>query len=296
MKVLVAGANGLVGRAVGSHCNSLGDLVLPYARQSLDITDYELVMRTVADQQPDVVINCAAWTDVDGCQSNSEKAFSVNAKGPENLAIACRAQGAGLITISTDYVFDGSKDGFYTQLDEPKPISVYGVSKLEGEQRASSAYPQTIVVRTGFVFGKGGRNFLSTVVERGRRGEKLQVINDAKGTPTFADDLAARLRQLAELRTAAVFHVVNSGMGATYEDFARLALEMASIEDPDIEPISGALLNRPAPRPANSCLRCLVSDSLHLPPMPDWKAAVRRFVGDQTPKTQDISGRLSTVI
>ena len=158
MRVLVAGANGLVGSAVVRHCKQVGDEVLAYPHQRLDIVDGELVNKTITDAHPELVINCAAWTDVDGCESDVARAFEVNSLGPENLALACQKINAAFVTISTDYVFDGKKEGFYTQLDEPNPLSIYGTSKLEGSS-ACAANPQTIVARTGFVFGSGGRKF-----------------------------------------------------------------------------------------------------------------------------------------
>ena len=285
MRILVSGANGLVGSALVRHCQRLGDEVLAYPRQTLNIVDADLVDKTITEQQPEVVINCAAWTDVDGCESDEARAFQVNSLGPEILARACKKIDAAFVTISTDYVFDGKKEGFYTQLDEPNPLSVYGVSKLEGEQRSRSVYPKTIVVRTGFVFGAGGRNFLSTIISRARRGETLQAISNAHGTPTFAADLAARLRELGVRGTAEVFHVVNSGTGSTYEEFARLALEIAGLGQTEVRPVTEESLKRPAPRPANSRLRCLVSESLALVPMADWQDALQRFVAQdsQTP-------------
>ena len=278
MRVLITGANGLVGSALATHCKLLGDDVRAYPRQTLDIVDSELVARTLADDKPEIVINCAAWTDVDGCESDAERAFQVNALGPENLARACQSVDAAFVTISTDYVFDGRKEGFYTQKDEPHPLGVYGVSKLEGEERARKANPKTIVARTGFVFGSGGKNFLSTVVARARRGEVLQAISDARGTPTFAADLAARLRELAVQSDASLFHVVNSGTGASYEEFVRLALKMVGLEQIQVTPVTVESLKRPAQRPANSCLRCLVSESLGLVAMPNWREALGRFV------------------
>jgi dTDP-4-dehydrorhamnose reductase len=282
LRVLIAGAQGLVGSTLATHCKLLGDEVLAHSRQSLDITERELVTKTIIEAQPDIVINCAAWTDVDGCESDAERAFQANALGPENLARACQMIDASFVTISTDYVFDGKKEGFYTQLDKPNPLSVYGVSKLEGEQRARGVNPRTIVARTGFVFGDGGRNFLSTVVARARRGEALQAISDARGTPTFAGDLAARLRELALRGDAEVFHVVNSGTGASYEEFVKLALKIAGLEKTEVTPVTVQSLRRPAPRPANSCLRCLASESLGLAPMPNWEDALRRFVAQES--------------
>ena len=283
MRVLVAGANGLVGSAVVRHCKQAGDEVLAYPHQHLDIVDGELVNKTITDAHPELVINCAAWTDVDGCESDVARAFEVNSLGPENLALACQKINAAFVTISTDYVFDGKKEGFYTQLDEPNPLSIYGTSKLEGEQRACGANPQTIVARTGFVFGSGGRNFLSTVVARARRGETLQAISDARGTPTFADDLAVRLRELGVRATPNVFHIVNSGTGASYEEFVRLALEIAGLEQTEVKPVTDESLHRPARRPANSCLRCLASESLGLAPMPNWQDGLAKFLAQENP-------------
>src|SRR2546423_2545478 len=148
------------------HCLTSGDEVVAYDRNALDIADTQAVETIIGGQCPQVVINCAAWTDVDGCQTDPEKAQRVNSFGPENLARASRKANAILVTISTDYVFDGKKDGFYTQRDQPSPISVYGKFKLEGERRAQQEHARTIVVRTGFIFGPGGKNFLSNVVAR----------------------------------------------------------------------------------------------------------------------------------
>lgn len=278
MRVLITGARGLVGQALAKHCTASSDHVLLYDHRTLDITEAALVSDTIEEQRPDAVINCAAWTDVDGCEMDSERAFAANAQGPENLALASRKVGAALVTISTDYVFDGTKEGFYTQRDDPHPESVYGRSKLEGERRAQQAYARTIVVRSGFIFGRGGTNFLSTILDRARRGERLKAIVDAWGTPTYAPHLAMRLRELAQLDVPAIFHVVNSGDGASYVEFARTALQAAKCEEVNLEPVTGNSLNRPAPRPRNSRLKCLVSEAIGLAPMPLWYAAVTDFV------------------
>lgn len=277
MRVLVTGAGGMVGRAVTEHCLAGGDLVFPYDHQSLDIADFESVTRALNHDEPEVVINCAAWTDVDGCELDPGRAFSVNAKGPENLARASRELDAGLISISTDYVFDGKKEGFYTQRDQPGPESIYGLSKLEGERRSQLAYARTIVVRTGFVFGPGGTNFLSTVVERAKRGEKLKSIRDAYGTPTYGLDLALRLRELAKLDLPGIFHVVNAGAGASYEEFTRAALDLTG-NAATLESIDMDSLNRPARRPRNSRLKCLLSEAIGLAPLPFWKDSLSAFV------------------
>ena len=278
MKVLVTGAGGLVGRAVARHCVSESDEVNAFDHRALDITDAHSVNKAVGDAHPDVVINCAAWTDVDGCESDPQHAYQANAVGPELLANACREAGALLITISTDYVFDGKKDGFYTQQDEPSPLSIYGSSKLEGERRAQAAWPRTIVVRSGYIFGPGGSNFLSTLLERANRGESLKAISDMTGTPTYARDLAQRLRELAQADSPAIYHVVNAGPGVSFDKFARTALEFAGLDAGILQTVTLDELNRPAARPRNSRLRCLLSEDLGLRPLPDWGDALLDFV------------------
>jgi dTDP-4-dehydrorhamnose reductase len=267
----------MVGRAVAAHCLAQADEVFAYDHQSLDITNHESVRLAFESARPDAVINCAAWTDVDGCESDPRRALAVNSLAVENLALNCRHAGAVFVTISTDYVFDGNKEGFYTQRDDPNPESVYGTAKLEGERRAQAASARTIVVRTGWIFGAGGRNYLSTVIERARRGEHLKAISDAYGTPTYADDLAARLRELAQLDLPGVYHVVNSGIGASFEEFTRAALKAARCEAVEIESVQMDSLQRPARRPRNSRLRCLLSEALGLPALPDWESALSVF-------------------
>ena len=278
MKVIVTGSSGLVGRAMVSHLSAEGESAIGLDHAALDITDGPAVENAFASERPDVVVNCAAWTDVDGCESNRDRAMRANAQGPETLALACAKAGALFITISTDYVFDGTKEGFYTQSDEPKPLSVYGVSKLEGERRARAAWPRTIVVRSGYIFGAGGRNFLSTLITRAERGESLKAIADMVGTPTYAPDLAARILDLARLDRPEIYHIVNAGDGASFADFTACMLEKAGIDQDLLQPVTLESLGRPAPRPRNSKLRCLVSEALGLEPLPFWQDALSQFI------------------
>jgi dTDP-4-dehydrorhamnose reductase len=272
----------MVGHALTEYCKSRGDTVLSYDHPGLDISDLNLVIHELRNERSDAVINCAAWTDVDGCELDPEHAFAVNATGPENLAKASREIGAVLVTISTDYVFDGKKQGFYTQRDEPNPESAYGLSKLDGERRAQHAHARTIVVRSGFIFGPGGTNFLSTILDRVRKGERLKAISDSWGTPTYARDLVMRLRELAELDLPGVFHVVNTGDGASYEEFARAALEIGNCQAADLETVTTQSLRRLAPRPQNSRLKCLLSEAIGLAPLPPWRQALSDFINGGT--------------
>ena len=267
----------MVGRAMVEECLTSGDEVLACDHNTLDIADARAVETVITEQRPEVVVNCAAWTDVDGCESDQQRAYAVNAQAVANLAASSRHVGAVFVTISTDYVFDGLKEGFYTQRDDPNPTSVYGAAKLEGERLAQAASARTIIARTGWIFGMGGRNFLSTVIERARRGERLKAICDAYGTPTFADDLAKRLRELARLDMPGIYHIVNSGAGVSYEEFTRAALKAAHCGEVEIESVRLDALQRPAQRPRNSRLRCLLSEALGLPALPDWEDAVTIF-------------------
>ena len=290
MRVLITGANGLVGSALVRECSARGDEVLSYDHRALDIVDTRLVETLIPEQRPDAVVNCAAWTDVDGCESDPQRAEQVNALGPENLARASRKANAVFITISTDYVFDGAKEGFYTQRDKPRPISVYGRFKLDGERRAQEESARTIVVRTGFIFGPGGKNFLSNVVSLAERGAKLKAIRDYWGTPTYGRDLAARLRELAVLDLPGIYHVVNSGEGASFETFAREALKLAHLNSDVLEVVSGESLARPAPRPRNSKLKCLLSEAIGLTPLPSWQEGLSHFIGERYHQTGKGSG------
>jgi dTDP-4-dehydrorhamnose reductase len=282
VRILVPGSQGMVARAVVSVCESLGDEVFPLDRSILDITDGVAVYDQLDRIRPDAVINTAAWTDVDGCELNIERAYAVNARGPANLAVGCRRVGASLVTVSTDYVFDGAHDGFYTQRDDPRPLSVYGQAKLEGERTAAGANARTSIVRTGWVFGEHGRNFLSVIGEKLKAGEAVRAIDDAFGTPTYAHDLAVRLRELAQLDLPGLYHVANAGDGVSYLGYVE---ELARQLNADPALVTGNPMSqviRPAPRPHNSRLRCLLSERLGLSPLPDWKASLRAFAFKQS--------------
>jgi dTDP-4-dehydrorhamnose reductase len=282
LRVLVTGANGMLARAAIEHCRKIGDEVFAYSREQLDIVDREAVSALFERDCPQAVLNCAAYTNVDGAETNSALSFAANSTGVENLALAARAIGAVFITVSTDYVFDGKKTGFYTQADAPNPQGVYGKSKLEGERLAQKANPAAIIVRSGWIFGRGGANFLSVISGLLKEGKSLKAISDQYGTPTYAHHLAARMRDLAALKLPSdalpIFHVTNAGAGASYEGFARKAAELLSLPQALVAGIPGDSLQRPAPRPANSRLACLVSEKLGLEPLPHWEDALRDFL------------------
>jgi dTDP-4-dehydrorhamnose reductase len=252
MKILITGANGMVARKTSEYCRSIGDETVALTRQQLDIADRKAVFDVFEREKFDAVINCAAYTDVDGAETNRGVCYKANAYGVENLALASKRIDAAFVTISTDYVFDGAKADFYTQRDTPNPLGVYAEAKLEGEIEARNAYARSIIVRTGWIYGAGGTNFLSVMHRLLAEGKSIKAISDSYGTPTFADDLARRLRELVELDLPAIFHVTNSGAGASYLNFAQKVCEINGYDENLLEIVTSDTLKRPAPRPQSS--------------------------------------------
>ncbi len=278
MKVLITGANGMVAKATAKHCHILGDEVLALNRQELNIADFKEVSGIFKLEKPDIVINCAAFTDVDGAETRAEESYNANSIGVENLAFASKQIDAGFLTISTDFVFDGTNEGFYTQRDTPNPISVYGKSKLEGEQRARNTYARSIIVRSGWIYGENGTNFLSVMHKLLADGKSIKAIHDSYGTPTFAYDLAMRMRELLVLDMPNIYHVTNSGEGTSYADFAEKVCEIKGYDKSLLIKSSTDSLKRPAPRPKSSKMKCLFSEKFGLESLPNWESALEKFL------------------
>jgi dTDP-4-dehydrorhamnose reductase len=274
MKILVTGANGMVARATAEHCQAIGDDVVACTRQQMDIADRDSVRNGLRAEKPDAVLNCAAYTDVDGAEAHPDRARAANSQGVQYLAEACKETGARFITISTDYVFDGSNAGFYTEDEVPNPRGVYAVTKYEGELAAARVNESSIIVRSGWIYGRGGTNFLSVMHRLLAEGKQIKAIKDAFGTPTFANDLARRLRDLAGTEASGIFHVTNSGPGTSYLGFAEKVCEIGGYDKELIEVVSNDDLKRPAPRPKSSKLGSLRD----MPPLPDWEDALARFL------------------
>jgi len=278
MKILITGANGMVAKAAIDYCRSIGDAVVALTRQELDISDKTAVLNRFEKEKPQVVLNCAAYTDVDGAETNVERCYAANAVGVENLALASKTGDAAFVTISTDYVFDGIKTDFYTQRDTPNPQGVYAAAKLDGEIRARNVYARSIIVRSGWIYGDGGTNFLSVMPRLLADGKPIKAISDAYGTPTYAKDLAKRLRELAGLDLPGVYHVANTGSGTSYLGFAEKVCEIKGYDARLLGGISMNDLKRPAPRPVSSKLGCLISEKLGLSPLPNWEEALADFL------------------
>jgi dTDP-4-dehydrorhamnose reductase len=278
-RAVITGADGMLGTEVVS---ALGDSydVVGIDLADVDITDGEAVRAFVAGEAPALVINCAAYTDVDGAESARDLAFAVNAEGAGHLARACEAAGSYLIHLSTDYVFDGTKSGAYTEADEPAPINVYGASKLEGEREVERSGGRSLIVRTAWLYGHAGRNFVDFVLKRAAEGGPLRIVDDQRGAPTSARDLALILKELAARRAEGIIHATNDGSCSWFE-FAREIVAAAGDPRVPVEAIASTDLDRPAPRPRNSVLSLeRLASVLGWRPR-TWSEAVREYVAER---------------
>lgn len=245
-------------------------------RRMLDVTDRDAVLGAVEGVRPDVVVHAAAWTAVDACESDPDRAFATNSLGTRNVAEAARRFGAHVVYVSTDYVFDGTSTDAYREWDEPCPVSVYGHSKLGGERELD---PRATIVRTSWVCGAHGENMVHAVLRLATAGGALRFVDDQRASPTFTADLAGVICTLATERLPGIFHVTNQGV-TTRHGFAAAVLA-ASGDDPSrVIPISTAELKppRPARRPANSVLDNAALRLAGMPLLPDWHDALERLL------------------
>lgn len=272
MRVLVTGANGMLGRDLQEAL--VGHEVTALRRADLDVTDPEAVDAAVSGH--DAVVNCAAYTKVDDAEAHEAEAYAVNATGPANLAAACARRGARLVTISTDYVFDGTATSPYEE-DRPRdPLNAYGRTKAAGEELALQRHPGgTYVVRTAWLYGAHGPNFARTMLQLAASRDTWSVVDDQVGQPTWTADLAAQIVRLLESEApAGVYHGTNSGE-ATWYEFARAVLEEAGLDPERIQPTDSSAFVRPAPRPAYSVLAHGGWARAGLAPMRPWREALR---------------------
>jgi dTDP-4-dehydrorhamnose reductase len=277
-KLLITGAAGQLGRALMQEADRRGWEAAGTDAHDLDITDLETVRRELDRRRPAVVINGAAATRVDDLESDPDTALRVNALGPRNLAVACRRLGITLVHLSTDYVFDGAKAGPYVEWDETGPLSVYGRSKLLGEEWVRQQCPDHFIVRTAWLYGMPGANFVTAILGKsGRMGPdgELKVVADQRGAPTSALALAPQLLALAETEAFGTYHATCQGETTWYE-FARLILETAGVRV-RVTPCTTGEYPLPARRPANSVLENRLLQLAGLDLMPAWEAAFRQF-------------------
>ncbi len=276
MKYLVTGSRGMLGSdlmdALGNGAGLRG-----YDIEDLDITDSEQCRMCVGEFRPNVILNAAALTQVDHCETHEEEAFRVNARGAGNLAELASKVGALLVHFSTDYVFDGQKEGPYVEDDPTGPINVYGRSKLEGEDLIRLRCDAHLIIRTSWLFGRNGANFIRTILDAAQGGRHLRVVDDQRGSPTYTRDLAMQTVRLLEAGCRGTYHVTNCG-ACTWYELARFSLQCAGIPGIEITPVTTSAFPRPATRPANSVLANARLSREGLPLMRHWTEAVAEYV------------------
>lgn len=274
MRVLITGANGQLGtellKVLDKH------QVFGFSKEELDITDTENVREKLQEVKPEVVIHCAAYTNVDGCETESDLAYRVNASGTGNIAAECLKLGAAMVYVSTDYVFDGQKGQPYYEVDKPNPINTYGKTKLAGEEIVKSFLKNYYIVRTAWLYGKQGGNFVKTMLKLGEKQDTLNVVNDQVGSPTNAFDLANAIGKIIESNKFGIYHVTNSGSCAWY-DFARKIFEIRGMPV-KVNPISSDKLNRPAKRPTHSVLNNFNLQTNLGYEMRNWEESLREYL------------------
>ena len=275
MKILITGSNGMLGHDLIEALKDNHELVLTTSR-TLDITDKEQVFDFISQNKPDILINSAAYTDVDGCEENQDLAYSVNGEGVKNLAFACREADSALLHISTDYIFNGENTRPWVEDDEIGPISVYGKSKLKGEQAILEILDKFFIVRTAWLYGVNGRNFPKTMLELAENHSQITVVYDEVGTPTYTPDLAKAISQLIETEHYGIYHITNSG-SCSWCEFARYIFEAAG-KDVEVIPVTAAEFARPAPRPHYSVLENRNWIEKGFEPLRSYKEAIKEYI------------------
>jgi dTDP-4-dehydrorhamnose reductase len=269
-RTLITGGKGMLARALEERAPAEHELLL-VDLEEMDVAEADVVRAAFDEFAPEIVIHCAALTDVDGCETHPDAARRVNVQGARNVAAAC-GDGVRLVHISTDFVFDGDRERPYTEEDAPAPISVYGATKLEGEQEVRSCARNCAVVRTAWTFAPWGRNFVLAILAAARERGRLTVVDDQAGSPTYAPDLAGALWELAEEDVAGVLHLTNAGVVSRYQ-FACEILAAAGMAGVAVEAIRSAELARAARRPAYSALA-----STRRPPLRHYREALHECV------------------
>lgn len=276
MRVTLFGASGLLGKELMREWS--GDAVTGLSSRDVDIRDAKRVQEVVRETSPEWIVLAAAYTDVDGCENNPDLAFAVNRDGAVNVAAAAKMAGAGLVFLSSDYVFDGKKTTPYEIDDARNPQSVYGRTKTEAEIRLLELMPDCCIARTSWLFGTGGKCFPDTILKLAASRPALDVVNDQRGCPTYAVDLARALVQLCRKDASGIVHVTNAG-DCTWFEFAEEIVRRAGLAT-TVRPVNSQTMARPAPRPAYSVLSPARLQAFGIE-MPSWRDALRRYLDER---------------
>ena len=277
VRILVTGANGMLGRDLVPALTAAGHEAAGATRAAFDVTDRDETLRAIGEAAPDLVVHAAAYTRVDDAEREPERAFAVNHGGTRNVADACGARGAKLVYVSTDYVFDGTARAPYRETDPTNPLSVYGRSKWMGEREVERLGNDGLIVRTSWLYGPHGPNFVEAILRQAGEKGRLTVVNDQEGAPTYAADLAEAIAVLVDRGAGGKVHFSGDG-SCTWFEFAREIVSQAGMAGVETLPITSESLGRPAPRPAYSvlCLDRYISLTGCRPP--GWKESLSRYL------------------
>lgn len=275
MKILVTGCDGQLGGAVAQELQSKGHIVIEANRRNMDLTSRKAVEGQLFRTRPDAVVHCAAYTNVDRAEEEASLCRAVNVRGTAYIAEYCRQQDRKLLYVSTDYVFGRDGGTCHRESAQASPMNVYGQSKYEGEQIVRTV-ERSFIVRTSWLFGKGGRNFVTAILGKAKRGQALQVVDDQIGSPTYAGDLAALLSDMIQSGEYGVYHATNEGE-CTWYGFAEEILRLAGIRS-RITPVSAAVYGGKAKRPSDSRLEKGALDRAGFHRLPDWRDALERYI------------------
>ena len=276
MRILMTGANGMLAYALAPVLQR-DHQVTGLDIADCDIRDQDAVRSAFLAQRPELAVHLAAFTNVDGCELDCGAAMDCNAQGTRNVALACKEIGAAMLYMSTDYVFDGQQDRAYSEEAPPNPINAYGRSKLAGEQHLQAILDRYFIVRTSWLFGPNGKNFVATILELARTGRELRVVDDQRGSPTYTRHLASKLSQLVGTERYGIYHITGSGNCSWFE-FAQAIVESSGLPDARVVPISSDECARPARRPPYSVLENRRIKSEHLGLLPHWKEGLRSYL------------------
>lgn len=274
MKILLTGAAGQLGRQI--QARNQGHSIVPLTHKDLDIANLVGVREAVSAHRPDLILNAAAFNEVDRAEVDSDAAFTANSLGPRNLALAACESGAAILHVSTDYVFDGGQQTPYHEFDTPAPLSTYGRSKLAGEVAVRQINPRHYVVRTAWVYEPQGNNFPKTLYFLALKHKEVKVVNDVLGSPTSAAHLARAIFTLIDTRAFGTYHLAGAGEGASWFDLATCFFKELKMETA-VLPVPSSAFPRPAPRPRYSVLRTIQQPSIVLPP---WQEGIAEFARD----------------
>ena len=275
MKALVLGARGMLGQDLVKILAPEYEII-PWDLAEIDITREKETLEKIVKVRPQVIINCAAYTNVDQCETHRDQAFLVNAEGTKHVALASYTVKARFVHLSTDYVFDGTASIPYREDNSPNPMSVYGQSKLQGEIYVRKIGGDHLIIRTAWLYGPRGKNFVEAILSQAAEGKQIRVVNDQQGSPTFTRDLSQAIKGLLPMTEQGIFHLTNSG-SCTWFEFALHILEESGFKGNEVRPISSKELGRPAKRPAYSILENSRYEQISGNKMRSWQEALKEY-------------------